>query len=97
MVSFNECVAPIQNYVYIPLFNIIYINFIVDGGWSEWNTYTQCSVTCGGGTMKKKRHCDRPEPQHGGKNCSGNDQLIRVAAPRIAVRPEECNTMPCRQ
>ena len=84
-------------YVCIPLLNVIYINFIVDGGWSGWNTHTQCSRTCGDGIMKRARLCDNPEPQNGGKVCPGNDQLVRAVVPRMAVRPEKCNIMPCRQ
>ena len=49
----------------------------VDGGWSDWS---ECSVTCGGGTQN--RTCDNPEPVNGGSACSGD-----------AV--QACNTQAC--
>ena len=45
----------------------------INGGWSPWSTVaTPClreidgikvNVTCGGGTMIKRRSCTNPEPQ----------------------------------
>ena len=44
--------------------------FVVDGGWSDWNT-GKCSVPCGGGIKEKFRLCNNPTPSCGGKECSG--------------------------
>lgn len=58
--------------------------FIVDGGFTPFSNFSSCSKTCGGGTQSRLRSCSNPEPQFGGKNCSGNYKETR-----------ECNTQPC--
>ncbi|ELU15433.1 hypothetical protein CAPTEDRAFT_224576 [Capitella teleta] len=45
----------------------------VDGGWSEWSNWTECSETCGLATKVRFRVCDDPSPAYGGNNCSGSD------------------------
>ena len=44
--------------------------FLVDGGWSEWSD-SECSVTCGDGTITRERTCTNPEPEHEGAVCDG--------------------------
>ena len=58
----------------------------VDGGYSEWSRWSNCSVKCGLGIMSRTRACINPEPQGNGKNCMalGNDTEI-----------SECGTAPC--
>ncbi|XP_055309435.1 A disintegrin and metalloproteinase with thrombospondin motifs 9-like isoform X3 [Sitodiplosis mosellana] len=43
----------------------------VDGGWGPWNSFDQCSRTCGGGVQSSTRECDSPAPSNGGKYCIG--------------------------
>ena len=43
--------------------------FPVDGGWSEWQDWGECSVSCGGGDQSRLRKCDNPSPLHDGKDC----------------------------
>ncbi|XP_053398910.1 SCO-spondin-like isoform X2 [Mercenaria mercenaria] len=43
----------------------------VHGGWGLWTMWTKCSVYCGTGMISRKRVCDSPMPQYGGKNCLG--------------------------
>ncbi|XP_031715320.1 hemicentin-1 isoform X1 [Anarrhichthys ocellatus] len=56
----------------------------VDGKWSSWVSWGACSVSCGGGTRQSTRLCASPVPQHGGRQCEGND-----------VHIDFCNSDPC--
>ncbi|XP_060607659.1 hemicentin-1-like isoform X2 [Ruditapes philippinarum] len=56
----------------------------VNGQWSDWSEWGNCSVTCENGTHTRHRQCINPAPQHGGMNCTGNDLEI-----------EECSEQPC--
>uniref|UniRef100_A0A3B4ZG32 Uncharacterized protein n=1 Tax=Stegastes partitus TaxID=144197 RepID=A0A3B4ZG32_9TELE len=56
----------------------------VDGGWSQWGTWTECSVPCGGGVKFRRRLCDNPSPQSGGRGCLG-----------VAEQQKNCNLYMC--
>ncbi|XP_070536311.1 A disintegrin and metalloproteinase with thrombospondin motifs 18-like isoform X2 [Ptychodera flava] len=43
----------------------------IDGGWSGYSEYGECSRSCGGGVSFKERFCNNPRPQYGGKYCEG--------------------------
>ncbi|XP_067056524.1 coadhesin-like isoform X3 [Acropora muricata] len=58
----------------------------VDGGYSEWTKFSECSVSCGGGKQKRTRECTNPKPQNGGHDC---EEL----GPSSATK--ECNTAAC--
>ena len=58
--------------------------FPVDGKWTDWSKYNECSVKCGGGMKKRTRGCSNPAPQHGGLECKGD-----------AVESKSCNTHKC--
>lgn len=58
----------------------------VNGGYTSWSEFSQCTVSCGGGTRQRWRLCTNPLPQYGGKNCSHfgpDNQIFR------------CNVLPC--
>ncbi len=56
----------------------------VNGGWSSWTSWSECSAECGGGTQSRTRTCTNPSPSCGGSYCSGSSKETR-----------ECNTQPC--
>ncbi|CAH3198909.1 unnamed protein product, partial [Porites evermanni] len=45
--------------------------FPVDGKYSDWSEFTDCTKTCGGGQKSRRRSCTNPPPQNGGKDCAG--------------------------
>ena len=57
---------------------------LVDGNWSPWSIFGQCTKSCGGGVKHRIRKCDNPAPANGGKNCQGPSK-----------QSLECNTFPC--
>uniref|UniRef100_A0A8C7VBG6 SCO-spondin n=1 Tax=Oryzias sinensis TaxID=183150 RepID=A0A8C7VBG6_9TELE len=56
----------------------------VDGRWTPWSVWADCSVTCGGGTHVRTRACINPPPRNNGSDCSGPDRETR-----------DCQTPPC--
>ena len=45
----------------------------MDGGWSEWESWTHCSASCGVGSRSRSRNCASPKPSKGGDPCTGLD------------------------
>ena len=58
----------------------------VNGGYSKWSEYGECSASCGGGSQSRSRSCDNPAPAHGGKDCKDLG---------AATESRPCNTHPC--
>ena len=56
----------------------------IDGGWSEYRPWSECSAECGGGESTRTRTCDNPAPVGGGADCKGE-----------AEETESCNTHEC--
>eukprot|EP00076_Gallus_gallus_P010485 XP_004944310.3 A disintegrin and metalloproteinase with thrombospondin motifs 18 isoform X2 [Gallus gallus] len=56
----------------------------VNGHWSAWSEWSQCTRTCGGGVTYQERHCNNPKPQYGGKFCQGSSRIYEL-----------CNHQPC--
>uniref|UniRef100_A0A3B3Y4G4 Uncharacterized protein n=1 Tax=Poecilia mexicana TaxID=48701 RepID=A0A3B3Y4G4_9TELE len=56
----------------------------VDGGWGQWGAWSECSVPCGGGVTFRRRLCDNPAPQAGGRGCLGT-----------AEQKKDCNMQMC--
>jgi len=60
----------------------------VDGNYTDWSAWDECSVLCGGGIRQRNRFCTNPAPQHNGKDCS---------AIGPASESQNCNESPCPQ
>ena len=60
----------------------------VHGGWSQWNEWGPCSLTCEGGSQVRSRVCDRPKPVNGGAQCTSDGSL--------AIVTQICNSDMCR-
>ncbi|XP_063051892.1 hemicentin-1-like [Engraulis encrasicolus] len=43
----------------------------IPGGYSSWQAWGPCSVTCGRGMQERIRSCDSPAPSNGGPPCEG--------------------------
>ena len=54
---------------YNPQFLTSTFHVLVNGGYTEWNGWAPCSVTCGRGIKKRQRFCTNPEPAYGGVAC----------------------------
>ena len=50
----------------------------IDGGWTNWTEWTNCSADCGGGNQTRTRNCANPAPAHGGVHCEGNSSETQV-------------------
>ncbi|CAH1786157.1 unnamed protein product, partial [Owenia fusiformis] len=59
-------------------------NCPVDGSWSDWTAWEECSKTCGAGERSRFRKCDDPPPQFGGSGCVG-----------AALETVKCNVQSC--
>ncbi|KAL4226072.1 hypothetical protein ACF0H5_014060 [Mactra antiquata] len=46
----------------------------VNGHWSVWSSWSDCSGTCGNSTKSRVRVCDNPLPQHNGSFCTGRSK-----------------------
>ncbi|KAH3695187.1 hypothetical protein DPMN_082643 [Dreissena polymorpha] len=49
-----------------------------NGGWSNWETWQSCSVTCGVGQILRQRTCTNPSPSAYGKACEGNFEDVDI-------------------
>lgn len=60
------------------------IECVVDGRWTRWGDWEQCSLTCGGGVQVSRRSCTDPAPAFEGANCEGD-----------SLRSRSCNEEEC--
>ncbi|KAG5680582.1 hypothetical protein PVAND_010079 [Polypedilum vanderplanki] len=56
----------------------------INGGWSNWSTWSACSKSCGKGYKNRTRICNNPTPKYNGKYCEGDN-----------AEYEECTIKPC--
>ncbi|XP_022801334.1 mucin-like protein [Stylophora pistillata] len=64
---------------------------VVDGNFTEWTSWTSCSLTCGNGTQSRYRNCTNPPPQNGGNDCEGsrNETFFCFDGPCPGMRVNE--------
>ncbi|KAL3880318.1 hypothetical protein ACJMK2_032566 [Sinanodonta woodiana] len=56
----------------------------VNGGWSQWSEWGQCSSSCGTSTRLRVRQCTSPAPSNGGELCQGysiDESLCQTGVP----------------
>ncbi|XP_048581714.1 uncharacterized protein LOC5511228 isoform X2 [Nematostella vectensis] len=58
----------------------------VNGNFTSWSSWTECSRSCGKGIMSRYRDCSNPTPRFGGKNCSH----IGSAREVVHCNPQNC-------
>ncbi|POI27292.1 hypothetical protein CIB84_008960, partial [Bambusicola thoracicus] len=56
----------------------------VNGNWGPWQTWSQCSASCGGGEQTRTRLCSNPAPLYDGHPCPGDSSQI-----------SRCNSQAC--
>ncbi|XP_071947832.1 hemicentin-1-like [Antedon mediterranea] len=55
----------------------------VDGRWTEWGAWGDCSVSCGEGISQRQRMCT--PPMNGGKPCEGRAFEINTCSPGSCI------------
>ncbi|XP_033647557.1 coadhesin-like isoform X3 [Asterias rubens] len=53
-------------------------NAVVNGNWSEWGAWPNCSASCGTGNITRYRTCTNPSPEIGGSQCNGTVQESKL-------------------
>ncbi|XP_057299773.1 coadhesin-like [Hydractinia symbiolongicarpus] len=56
--------------IFITLTEFYGVLIFRDGGYTQWSSFTKCSVSCGGGERSRKRTCTNPPPTIGGVDCA---------------------------
>ena len=64
--------------------SMVFYLSLVNGRWSAWSGWGDCSLTCGNGSQTRMRTCTNPPPSAGGAACSG-----------ISSQSQSCNTEQC--
>lgn len=77
-----------HSFKYCVTCNTIFLMYVllVNGNYTSWSAWKECSATCGGGIQERSRTCTNPKPQNGGKDCA----LLGPAA-----ETQSCNSQPC--
>ncbi|XP_059162421.1 semaphorin-5A-like [Physella acuta] len=58
----------------------------IDGEWSEWAGWSTCTVNCNKGFQVRKRRCDKPKPNNGGRLCEGNNEQYRTCNTHVCTK-----------
>jgi len=49
------------------------MSILVDGNWTIWSSWTECSSDCEDGITSRTRQCSEPLPRCGGRPCRGDN------------------------
>jgi len=69
----------------------------INGGWSQFDSWSSCTRTCGRGVRWRIRTCDSPKPQFGGIPCRGEDKQYDICNPQdcepstTTFREQQCS------
>ena len=69
---------------------------VVDGGWSEWCSFTRCTVSCGGGVRIRNRTCTNPPPEGDGLDCVGPSAELQICNNQSCRKYQEISLSLCR-
>ena len=73
----NENCPSKTEFLYYDPNEILLKLFVVDGEWTKWTEWSNCSIFCGkGGKRYRRRYCSNPLPQFGGKKCKGKNEEV---------------------
>lgn len=64
-------------------FTLFYLT--VNGGWSSWSQFSECSASCNGGTKSRSRLCNSPVPFPEGIPCDMSN-----AKEHVTCNDEKC-------
>ena len=78
---------------------IISLYLLVDGGWSEWISSSECAGPCGTtATQTWSRTCNSPAPQNEGEECQSlpsDTYSIGTGGDKTEYQERSCDTQPC--
>jgi hypothetical protein len=61
----------------------------VNGGWSDWSKWENCSQVGGDGTTGdckcRSRSCDNPKPYYGGQPCNGASVEVTNCTGKVLI------------
>jgi uncharacterized membrane protein len=66
---------------------------VVNGGWTDFGPYSQCSGECGVGSQVQKRFCTKPPPQFDGRDCEGISEYERKCNTFVTCPSKNCNPL----
>lgn len=81
----SSIVATIMDVAMAP--DPLHLTSPVNGEWTGWGGWSECSVPCGTGSQRRARTCTAPEPAQGGATCEGPGHETRTCQLRaVCVR-----------